>query len=494
VIEKPGTFIRGKVVYGGMREPLPGIRVVASIDGVASVQRWSDSDGGFDLRLPLGGNWRVTVFPFGQEGIRPTHDVEVADLSEANIEIVVPDRVTYDIHGQVTDEDGQGIAKVNVRAWYAILRSRKRLFTETTTGPGGHYQITAFEIPVPRPPESRSDTNERERFPRHTPVTMARTRHYPHISLYFDHPDYSPEFERLVLSDHRPGRVKIDAILTKPGYVDGILIVPGGESLDGKVLPFHFERAEKPKGSYVIEDQAKVVENTFRIRIPAKGRLTIGGKIGRFVAEEIDLGMLDKSTRKTGVEVVLKSLKLHSIRLLDQNGTPIPEGAVNIFAEWESAENPNHRHSVEIDSGCILVPIPFTGTKILNVIVDGQRKERIKITEDDIPESVTIQILPPLLVGRILLPAGYTNKEEIHVKMSIQREGGGQSRMGPISFFDGNFDPENGEFRFNPFYNADRNSNYTIIISIPGYKPWEKKNVCLQEGKSPESVVVTFQK
>ncbi|PYM13700.1 MAG: hypothetical protein DME18_08400 [Verrucomicrobia bacterium] len=144
VAQRSTAHLLGRVTDTG-GSPISGLTVLAfPQNGGSSASATTDSNGNFDLGV-FGGNWTVQL----ESGSAAQHNVigpslnfNVTDgINISNINYVVR-AATATISGNVTNNNGQPLANVNVSA--SITVNGTNYMSNAQTDGTGHYQLSAF--------------------------------------------------------------------------------------------------------------------------------------------------------------------------------------------------------------------------------------------------------------------------------------------------------------------------------------------------------------
>ncbi|MHC5040654.1 MAG: carboxypeptidase-like regulatory domain-containing protein, partial [Planctomycetota bacterium] len=189
--ESSFTILRGRVVFGDHREPLPGILVKFSHEGNYYGECITGESGAFSQGLSRPGEWRVEAFPFGTDGFRPSAKVIGGASGELFQELRVPSRLDFQVSGRVTDGEERGIDGVEVTLNCYTFHSSgppARMPTrKTTTAGGGHYVLPGVSLDLPKPKPRNPQSVEDRRFGWSRSGNMQSRQH---VNLSFRHPDY----------------------------------------------------------------------------------------------------------------------------------------------------------------------------------------------------------------------------------------------------------------------------------------------------------------
>jgi hypothetical protein len=140
---------------------------------------------------------------------------------------------------------------------------------------------------------------------------------------------------------------------------------------------------------------------------------------------------------------------------------------------------------------------------VLLIEGEGIVDKKVEIRADSrLPDSIRVEVLRPLMTGRMVFPPGFDAYDRMHVSISRESPEGGSlgRRWGPFFCEEwpatsaADFNAETGEFELKRRENEYRDAVYMVTITIPGYMPWIKKNIRLKKDETLESVQVTFKK
>ncbi|GEM_PF-2893087 len=471
--------IRGRVTFATDGAGLSGVPVRVLREGRWFAECLTGGGGTFALGVPGAGRWRVAAFPFGDRGYRPGRDLELGRGEERIVDLVVPARTTVEIAGRVTEEEGNGIPGVTVTAEIP-QRPGPANSVAGATGPDGTYALRGLVVSLARPSPRSPREIQDGRFPSHRFVGGRGSARG--VSVLFAHPAYGEKHEYVSLGTMKGGRIPLDVTLLRPGWVAGVMDVPGGASVDGAYLSYRFESAHSSTGASVtIED------NRFRIPITRKARLVLGSRIGDFRVADPDLGEVDRNTRKEGVVVRLERFQSHEILLVDGSGLPLGDRA----SPWAYFEGRGlGMDDVDVVSGKVLLPLPFEEAKTLVISGDGVKERRVKLKPGDLPATVTLEILAPLMTGVVRFPPGFDDFDEVRLHIEAVS---GSGRSGVSGGFTG-LDRDTGRFTIQRQSDRGPETVYTVTVQIPGYAPWKKEGFRLKEGETLENVEITFEK
>ncbi|MHC4601008.1 MAG: hypothetical protein ACYS47_18605, partial [Planctomycetota bacterium] len=400
--ESSFTNLRGRVVYGDNREPLPGILVKFSHERKFYGQCLTDESGGFSHGLSRPGEWTVMALPFGSEGYRPSSKVTAGASGEVFTELHVPDRLEFQVSGRVTDEEQRGLDGVNVSLHCYQFGSRadtNALPTETTTSGGGNYVLSGISLrllkPKPRKPQSVDD--DRFGWSR-----MESFRSRQHINLSFHHPDYGSHSEDLSRRRQEGGVYVVNVALHRSGVIHGFVVVPGGESVDGHSLSYRLQ-----KGSGYTGSSAQIKEGRFSIKVNSAGTLVVYGQVGKYRVVPLTVGRVDTTTVKEGVRVELAMMEPIRIPLVDQHGNPLDMGDEHLWVEVEGdpevvAELDSQSEWVE--GSALVLPCRPKKPCTLELRGSGIVTKTVALSPDRIPDRIVIERLKPIMKGVIRLP------------------------------------------------------------------------------------------
>ncbi|MHC5037484.1 MAG: RNA polymerase sigma factor [Planctomycetota bacterium] len=470
------AVLRGRVVFGSRGAPLSGILVRISKEEEVLSECLTSACGSFSVGIPGAGRWEATAFPFGAEGLRAKGSVDTTPGDDGYIEVVVPEKVMLYVQGRITGKEGNGIAGVKVSA--GDWGKGGQILSETVSGPDGHYELHGVMVPCDRPaPVTPPALNKV-----HDPVHFFYKLDSPQkLILRFSHPSCTEKVKVQPLNRVQDGRLSYDVQLDPSPCctVQGTLTVSGGKSLDGEKLPGWFR-----KGNMTTSVEGEITGDRFRISIQGNGRLILGGLVGSVWVEPFDIGVMKAKTEKKDVRLQGRPVPQEKILLVDPAGNPLPE-------TWEedvhaTVSLPFGAYwSVPMKSGRIRIPLFSPRPQTWTIRGSFIREKAIEVSPDRFPETVRVSVLSPLLVGKILFPAGFQNWDQVFLSV-----GRGATR-GLVSWKD--FDRETGAFKIMPyFWSMPGKGDYTLRLSIPGHQPWVKKGVRFQNGEPPQRVVVTF--
>ena len=114
----------------------------------------------------------------------------------------------------------------------------------------------------------------------------------------------------------------------------------------------------------------------------------------------------------------------------------------------------------------------------------------VVFTPERIPEQIVFEVLPPVMRGTVRLPPD-VEAGDLSVKVERKRGGGTGCRSG------GNpdiYDESTGAFEILRDEDEDTWTLYTVTFTLPGYKPWVKKDFRLKKDETLEEIEVTFEK
>lgn len=476
------------VLYEPDRAPFPSALVQAS--GIKGFRQRvvTNKAGTFEIAITEAGKWKIEAFPFGEDGLSFPVEIEISAGEERNVEILVPGEKTYEVFGRVTGLDGRGLEGVDVNLCSSI---GPPLGDETRAD--GCYGPMVLKVRWPRPVKAGDEIAETE-----AAVLRLRQR----STLTFD-PDRLPiSIRQINLNDYPSGKVEVNLNYGIPGALIGYVLAPDGGPAEGVYLRYSFKNANGATSTGTI-----VQNSRFVIPIWEKGNLVIEpGEAGEnYVAtERIDLGEVDPSQAIPDVYVRLKWMPRHYVRLVDGQGNLLSDRSigVSVIVETEPeprkgcindpaiamlAEDEKEIDYGEVDSGIARLPLGMTGLRRLCVLGQGIRTQSVPCTEYQIPQAITVELLPPLLAGFIELPPGIPDGTRPDVIIEARREGGSMSMRSKFRY-----NAATGQFAIDRF--EDSSLKYSVIFTIPGYGAWEKPDFEPPADGPGEPVRVTFEK
>jgi hypothetical protein len=460
----------------------------------ASFERTTGEDGTFTVEGIAPGEWKVTAYPYTLHGASFSREITVRPKCESSMEMRIPDRMTYKIHGQVCGEFGEGLKAVTVEVNLGMHWAPHK---RTTTDLGGRYGPMDFKVKLNPPKKANPTPNLSENWVAQS-LAMGSM-------VCFKHPDYAALRIGFNPNDYPSGVIELNASFQRPGTVSGFVELSDGGNADGDYLPYSFKDENSSRSTGTI-----IKNNHFIIKIPRKTRLVIEDwEVGEkyIVAEKVDVGMVDTTTFRTGVKVRLRRIVRHFIRIVDKTGKLLKDRSVEmtVYAETERTKfSPNGLKAMATlysIKGIIKLPLKLGKLKRLSVYGQGIVVKDIECSKDNIPKTIAIEFLPPLLTGTIQFPPGFKGNKAVQVQMKAWVQGSATTLpWRPLAY-----NPTTGAFlleRLNEEYsdsdgtglNPQYKWKYTVSIRIPGYKPWVKENFRPKPDAGADHVFVSFEK
>ncbi|MHC5079141.1 MAG: carboxypeptidase-like regulatory domain-containing protein [Planctomycetota bacterium] len=479
------AIVHGRVVFGDRREPLSQILVRFARDEKYYLECTTEEDGSFIGGLTRPGTWKVIAFPYGDEGFRPLAEVIGRAGETVRVELVVPERIEFRLSGKVTSAEGGGIDGVSV-SLSGYVRHGSSLRERTRTSGGGGYAFPPLEVPLPKP-KGMGPRRVQDRDIEWMRRAHMRRFSGPRVSVRFSHPGYGDENEQVPLHMAVEGAITLDVILRCSGVVRGTVVWPEGEDGEDAAIPYRIVQGLSWSG-----DTVEIEGNQFEIKIDSAGRLIIGGRVGEYWIREMDLGMVDRSTVKDGITVVFSRLQWHPILLVDQNGGPLKKDIRDHLrvSMGEEGESLLGFDDIEIKEGRIQFPLVFSEPVKLSIDGEGITRSMTKIRPGHLPDQIAVEVLAPLMVGKLVLPPGFQDFTKIRVKIEADHGGGSWSSSHSLPLLD----KATGAFRLLKDGDMAPGADLTVTITIPGFKPWVKAKFQLKKGETVENVIVQFKK
>jgi len=488
--EEPSTIIEGRVVYGAKRSPLGHIAVRIAQNGKLVDSQFTNEDGRFYSSVAKGGEYRLKAYPFDMHGLAPETTLVVEEDGKAFAEIVVPDRLVNTLFGTVSRKDGTGIQGVEVR----VIGACGAFVAEgvATSGKGGAFDLGDVLVSLHRPKGTGAGVFDPHDFDNDDDIIDFLVQYglrkdiRPVLLVMCDHPDYERKFQVVELKV-RDRTVRLALGLTRVGRVGGSVTVSAGESLEGKKLPYRFEM-----GKRVLHKCVDITNGEFHIRFTEAGRLILGGLVGRFWVDDVDVGRVDTRTKRKGIALSARPLEIHTISLYSSKGVPLTLSEPEIYAMIEVIPGGRSEH-VRIVDGRIRIPIFFKKSRRLSLWGDTVPQMEILLHADRLPDTLPLNVrdVQVILKGRVVFPTGFKNWGGVKLDIcGTNREGKESGCFGKWEFFG----DKTGEFTLKSLPEIGPHGVYRVSIHVPGYKRWVKEEICVKEGESAEWVLVTFEK
>jgi hypothetical protein len=477
--------LRGRVVFGEAREPVAGVLVLLTTGSAELDRVLTGPDGGFEFAVSRRGEWIVCAQPYGRS-LLVQRTVEAKGNPPPFLEIEVPDRLVLDIVGTVRDSEGRAFSGVTVRASYGEEGKAK----STGTDADGSYRISGFTAalnrPLPHPP-----------LPDELQVRFWENRNDLHvIHVFFSHPTLDTQEACVDVPRDGARLISLDFRFSCMGVVTGTVRVPHGGSVHGKGIPYTLI----DDVSSMTNLSPPVVENRFAIPIERKALLRLGpGLVGDFWLAPVNMGRVNRGQVRKGVVIDLLPVVLHTIQLKDLQGRLLhpervqPEATLTMEGESTGID-------IRIAVGRLQIPL-FEGLRAkLSLSGYGFYSCEVEIGRRP-PIVVRLDVLPPILSGRMELPAGFEDASQVRLlsEASIDGQpaalGAGVFRPRGSGDFGAWLDVETGEFLIPCFPpRPSGNLTYTVTIAIPDHKSWKMENIPVKRGVEPQRVVVRFEK
>jgi len=483
--ESAFTQLEGRVVYGDLREPLPGILVKFSHEGKYYGQCLTNESGAFSIGLSRPGEWNVVALPYGTKGYQVSAKVTGGAPGEVFTELHVPARLDFQVSGRVTDEEERGIDGVQVSLrCYQFDSTGNTSPSETTTTGGGDYilsGILGLLKPMPRSPQSVED--DRFGWPW---IEGLQSRQIIHLD--FHHPDYGSQSEDLSDRRGKGEKIVVNVRLNRPGIVSGFVVAPGGETVDGENLFFRIQTGSGYSGA-----STEIKGERFSIKVEGAGILIIYGRVGKYSVVPLTVGPVDSKTVKKGVRVELELLEELRIPLVDHHGTPLVLGDRHLWIEVEGDAilKAELFHGPEaVKDGKFVLPCRPKKSFTIKFSGQGIVTKFVVFTPERIPEQIVLEVLLPLMRGTVLVPPD-VKASDLSVTVESKYTGGSSCRSG------GNpdiYDESTGAFEIFRDGDEDARALYTVTFTVPGYKPWVKSSFRVKKDETLEEIEVTFEK
>jgi hypothetical protein len=483
--------LRGRVVFGRDRVPLPGVLVLL-MKGMGEKGRiLTRADGGFEFVKSREGAWSVCAQPWG-ECWPIDSDIPGGGRAPAFLEITVPDALAMEIWGTVTAPDGRPLAGASV----SVQSGQSGDEEHATTFADGSYRIAGFtpRLPKPLPRPTLSDEIE---------VWFWRDRNdLRNLRVTFSHPSFPAGAAGISPSLEKPSVVRVDHRFGE-GVVSGTVRVPAGGKVDGERIPCSVSPCEDMSLSF---PPPAIEGNRFQLRTREVGTLRLGpGFVGEFWLDAVEVGSIGPGVVREGIELELARVATHSIALLDLEGAPLDPEDVQVRAWWSSTWR--RWCDLSVEDSRLRVPQFPGGRSRLHLSGYGFFWQVIDLDAASAPTVVRLETLPPILRGRIEFPAGFEERDKVRLALRATEDGRPMpkdwsflSPRGPG--VEGSWiDKETGEFRILCYAPGGANSlrlpeaiAYSVSLAIPDHRPWKLDDVPLKRDLPPRYVTVRFEK